>query len=152
MASSSKGLFEEEIEQALLEKLTDSHPSNSSSNDDSSATDALAVGKVIVMECSDNKGDIQQGATACSAPSSSAMFTWKDTTKHVGQRKQSVGNCGPPNGAQNETHYTNVFKVLSTDELVKLIVFETNTQNKNTSYKSHSISFQNTGLETCHYR
>ena len=35
MVSSSKGLFEEEIEQALLEELADSDPSNSSSGDSS---------------------------------------------------------------------------------------------------------------------
>lgn len=32
MGSSSKGLLEEEIKQALLEELTDSDPSNSSSD------------------------------------------------------------------------------------------------------------------------
>ena len=52
MASSSKGLFEEEIAQALLEELVDS---NSSSDDDSSGTDGLAVGEVIMLECSYNE-------------------------------------------------------------------------------------------------
>ena len=54
MGPSSKCLFEEEREQALLEELTDSDPSNSSS-DNSSGTDDLAVGNVIVFECSDKK-------------------------------------------------------------------------------------------------
>jgi len=67
MGSSSKRLFEEEIEQALLEELTDSDPSNSSS-DNSSGTDNLAVGNVIVFKRSDNKDDIVQGFTASSAP------------------------------------------------------------------------------------
>jgi len=52
LASSSKGVFEEEITQALLEKLTDF---NSSSDDDSSGSDGMAVGEVIALECSDNK-------------------------------------------------------------------------------------------------
>jgi hypothetical protein len=52
LASSSKGLFEGEIAQALLEELTDS---NSSSGDDSSGTDGMAVGEVIALECSDNE-------------------------------------------------------------------------------------------------
>lgn len=47
-------MFEEEREQALLEELTDSDPSNSSS-DNSSGTDDLAVGNVIVFERSDKK-------------------------------------------------------------------------------------------------
>jgi len=42
MGSSSKRLFEEEREQALLEELTDSDPSNSSS-DNSIGTDDLAM-------------------------------------------------------------------------------------------------------------
>ena len=55
MASSSKGLFEEEIDQALLEELTDSDHCSSSSDEDSSGTDDLAVDEVIAMECSDEK-------------------------------------------------------------------------------------------------
>ena len=57
MASCSEGLFEEEIEQALLEELTDSDHCSSSSDDESSGTDDLAVDKVTAMECSD-KDDI----------------------------------------------------------------------------------------------
>jgi hypothetical protein len=53
MASCSEGLFEEEIEQALLEELTDSDHCSSSSDDESSGTDDLAVDKVTAMECSD---------------------------------------------------------------------------------------------------
>jgi hypothetical protein len=56
MGSGSKCLLEEEIEQALLEELTDSDPSNSSS-DKSSGIYNLAVGNVIVFERSDNKDD-----------------------------------------------------------------------------------------------
>jgi hypothetical protein len=59
MASSSKGLFEEEIEQAFLEELTDSDPSNSSSGEDLSGTDDLAVGEVTALEFSDSKDDTQ---------------------------------------------------------------------------------------------
>jgi len=46
LASSNKGLFEEEIAPALLEELMDS---NSSSGDDPSGTDCMAVGEVIVQ-------------------------------------------------------------------------------------------------------
>jgi hypothetical protein len=56
MASSSKGLFVEETEQDFLEKLTDSYPSNTSSENDSTETDDLAISKVITMECSDTEG------------------------------------------------------------------------------------------------
>lgn len=104
-------MFVEETEQALLENLTDTYPSNTSADDDSTVTDDLAVGKVIALECSDNKGNIEKDATVCSVPSSSATFTWENVTKYVGPREQSVDNCGPQNDAQNETHYAKVFKI-----------------------------------------
>jgi hypothetical protein len=103
-------LFVEETEQALLENLTDTYPRNTSA-DDSTVTDDLAVGKVIALECNDNKGNIEKDATVCSVPSSSATFTWENVTKYVGPREQSVDNCGPQNDAQNETHYAKVFKI-----------------------------------------
>jgi hypothetical protein len=96
MASTSKGLFVDEIEAAWLEELQDSEPSDCSSDGDSSGTDDLALGEVITLEYSDNEDDVQ-GAAAPSAPS--AMFTWEDMTNYVGQREQFVGNCGPQNEA-----------------------------------------------------
>jgi hypothetical protein len=68
----------------------------------------LAVGEVIALECSDNEDDVQ-GAAASSAPS--AAFTWEDMTNYVGQSEQFVGNCGPQNEAQNETHCAKVFNM-----------------------------------------
>ena len=65
-----------------------------------------------------------QGAAAPSALN--ATFMWEDTTNYVGQREQFVGNCGPQNEAQNETHCAKVFKMFFTDELTELIVHETN--------------------------
>jgi hypothetical protein len=101
MASSSKSLFAEEIEQAFLEELTDAYPSDCSSDDDSSGTDDLAVGEVIVLECSGNKDDIVQGVAAPNVLS--ATFTWEDMRNYVGQRGQFVGNCEPQNEAKNKT-------------------------------------------------
>ena len=86
----------------------------------------MAIGKVIELECSDKEGNIEEEATACSVPSSSAMFTWENVTKYVGPREQSVGNCGPQNEAQNETHYAKVFKIF----LLELMTLETNTHLK----------------------
>ena len=83
----------------------------------------MAVGEVIALECSDNEDDVQ-GAAESSAPS--ATFTWEDMTNYEGQREQFVGNCGPQNEAQNETHCAKVFKMFFTDELTELIVHETN--------------------------
>jgi hypothetical protein len=60
MASCSKGFFEEEIEQTLLEELTDSDLCSYSSDDESSGTDDVAEDKVIAMECtrSDEEEDV----------------------------------------------------------------------------------------------
>jgi hypothetical protein len=82
------------------------------------------VDEVIAVECSDEE-DIMRGATVPSAPS--AMFIWKDKTNYAGQRDQFVGNCGPQNEARNETNCAKVFNMYFTDELVDIIVRETNT-------------------------
>jgi hypothetical protein len=116
-------MFEEETEQALFE-LSDSDHCSTSSDHESSGTDDLAVNEVIAMECSD-EDDIVQGASAPSA--TSAMFTWEDMTNYVGQREQFSGNCGPQNEARNEINCAKVFKMYFTDELVDIIVRETNT-------------------------
>jgi hypothetical protein len=111
----------------LLEELTASDQSSCSDDDDSSGADDLTVGEVIGLECSDNV----QFATASSAPSAlSDTFMWEDMTNYVGQREQFVDNCGPQNKAQNETHCAKVFKMFFVEELVELIVHETNTQRK----------------------
>jgi hypothetical protein len=55
MASSSKRLFEAEIEQALSEELADSGVCSSSSDNESSGTNDVTVDVVIAMECSDEK-------------------------------------------------------------------------------------------------
>jgi hypothetical protein len=124
MATSKVYLFEDEIEQSLLDELTASDQSSSSDESDSSGTDDLTLGEVIGVECSDNESDDVQFATAYSAPSASsdtsAIFTWEDMTNYVGQIEQFVDNYGP----QNETHCAKVFKMFFDDELVELIVHE----------------------------
>ena len=123
MASSRKGLLDDDIEQSLLEELTASDQSDCSDDDDSSGTDNLTVVEVIGLECSDNESDDVQCATASSAPAAlSATFAWEDMTNYVGQREQFVDNYGP----QNETLCAKVFKMFADDELVELIVHETN--------------------------
>jgi hypothetical protein len=77
MASRRKCMFEDEIEQSLLEELTASDRSSCSDDGDSSGIDDLNVGEVIGSECSDNESDDMQFATASSAPSAlSATFMW----------------------------------------------------------------------------
>jgi len=121
-------LFEDEIEQSLLDELTASDQSSCSDDDDSSGTHDLTVGEVIDSGSSDNESDDVQCATSFSVPSAlSATFMWKDMTNYVGQRKQFVDNCGPQNEAQNETHCAKVFKMFFDEEVVELIVRETNT-------------------------
>ena len=72
-------------------------------------------------------------------------------TNYVGQREIFFHNCGPQNEAQNETRCAKAFKMFFDDELVELIVCESNTycSTKNTSHKFHSIAFHDAGLETC---
>jgi hypothetical protein len=48
-------------------------------------------------------------------------------TNYVGQRENFFDNCGPQNEAQNETHCAKVCKMFFDDELVELIIGETNT-------------------------
>jgi hypothetical protein len=102
-------LFEGEIEQGMLEELTDSDQSSFSDESVSSGTDDLTLGEVIVVECGDNKSDAVEFATPSSA--SSAIFMWEDMTNYVGQREQFVDNYGPQNEVQNETHCAKVIKM-----------------------------------------
>jgi len=51
---------------------------------------------------------------------------WEDMTNSVGQREQFVYKCGPQNETQNETHCAKVFKMFFDEELVEIIVHETN--------------------------
>jgi hypothetical protein len=120
MATSRVYLFEDEIEQSLLEEFTASDQSRFSDESGTSGTDDLTLDDVIGAECSDNESDDAQFATVSSAPSasnaSSAICTWEDMTHYVGQREQFVDNYGPQNKAQNETHCAKVFQPL----LIKL--------------------------------
>jgi hypothetical protein len=72
-------------------------------------TEYLTESEVIGVECIENENDDVQFATASSAPS--AIFTWEDMIKYVGQRELFVDNCAPQNKAQNETHCAKVFKM-----------------------------------------
>jgi hypothetical protein len=109
MAYSKINLLEEEIEQNFLEELV-SDQSSFSEESDSSGTDDLTVGGIIVAECCD-ESDVHFSAS-CSAPiATSAIFTWEDMTNYVGQREQFVDNYGPQNEAQNETHCAKVCKM-----------------------------------------
>jgi hypothetical protein len=73
MAARRKYLFVDGIEQSLLEDLTASDQSSFSDKSDSSGTDNLTVGEVIVAECSDNESDEVQ-CTASSAPCASSAI------------------------------------------------------------------------------
>ena len=78
-------------------------------------------------ECSDNESDVVQCATSSSAPATSSdTFALEYMTNYVGQMKQFVHNYGPQNEAQNETNCAKVFKIFVDNELVELIVRETN--------------------------
>jgi hypothetical protein len=48
-------------------------------------------------------------------------------TNYVGQRENFFDKSGPQNEAQNEIHCAKVFKMFSDDELVEVILRETNT-------------------------
>ena len=147
--------MENEIEQSLVEELTASDQSSCIDDEESSGTDDVTLFEVISSECSDSESDDVQCVTASSAPTvSCATFTWDDMINYVGQREQFVDKYGPQYEAQNETHCAKMFKTFFDDELVELIVRETNTYahlcTRNTRQKFHFIAFQNAGLETCH--
>lgn len=129
MASSRKYLFQDEIQQSLLQDITDSDQSNFSDESDSSGTDDLTLDEEIVAETdSDDECNEIKFGTASSAPSASSdKFTWEDMTNYVGQREQFVDNCGPQNEAQSEIDGAKVFKMFFDEELMELIVRETNT-------------------------
>ena len=128
MGSRKTYIFAEEIEQSLLEEYTSSDDSSSSDETDSCGSDDLTVGEVNFAECSENESDNVQFATGCSARGDSkGVFSWEDMGNYVGQREQFIDNYGPQNEAQNETHCAKVFKMFFDDELIELIVRETNT-------------------------
>jgi hypothetical protein len=84
MACSRMYLCEGDIEQSLLEELTDSDQSNFSDSSDSSDTEELTVREAMGAECRDHENDDVQFATApsasCAPCASSAIFTWEDMT------------------------------------------------------------------------
>ena len=85
-----------------------------------------------------DENDDVQCAAASSAPSaSSATFMWEDMTNYVLQREKFFDNCGPQSEAQNETRCAKVFKMFFDDELVELIIRETNT------YEAQKIQARN---------
>jgi hypothetical protein len=88
MVGSRKCLFEDEIEQSLLEELRYADHSIFSDESDLSGTEDLTVGEVIGTEFSDNESDDVQFATPSSVSSvssaSSGIFTWEDMTNYVG--------------------------------------------------------------------
>jgi len=137
----------------LLEEYTTSDDS-SSDETDSCGSDDLTVGEVNFAESSKNESDNVHFATGCSARGDSkGVFAWEDMGNYVGQRKQFIDNYGPQNEAQNETHCAKEFKMFFDDELIDLILRETNTYaaQKNKSQEFHFIAFQIAGLDTCHY-
>ena len=128
--------------------LTASDQSSCSDDGDSSGTDDLTVVEVIGSECSDSESDDVQCATASSAPTASSVtFVWEDMTNYVGQREQFIDNS--ENEAQNETNCAKVFKMFFDDQLVELIVSETNTYATQKIQTRGFIPFQNAGLEAC---
>ena len=69
-----------------------------------------------------------QCATASSAPSASSdTFTWEDMTNYVGQRENFFDNCASQNEAKMKLTVLKCSKCFFDDELVELIVRETNT-------------------------
>jgi hypothetical protein len=88
MAASRKCLFEDEIEQSLLQELTGSDHSIFSDESDLSGIEDLTVGEVICAKYSDHESGDVQFATPSSVPSvssaSSAVFMWEDMTNYVG--------------------------------------------------------------------
>jgi hypothetical protein len=128
MASSSKGfLSSKEVDKVLDEIRSDSGSSFFDSDDDSSGISDLLVGEAIAVEgTEDEESDSAQNASAVQGARSAASFTWAAMSNCTGLREQFVGNCGPQNEAKNGTEGADIFKMFFTQELVEIIVCETN--------------------------
>jgi len=133
----------------LLEEYTTFDDNSSSDETDSCGSDDLTMGEVMFAECSENESNNVHFATGCSARGDSkGVLAWEGMGNYVGQREQFIDNYGPQNEAQNETHCAKEFKMFFDDELIELIHLRST---KNTSQEFHSIAFQITGLDNCHY-
>ena len=127
MASTSgQGLSHEEIEKELDEVLTDSD--NSIFGSDSSSDDDLAVTEISALQRSDSEESVNNDAAA-SVPTvcSANNFNWVGMENYKGQREHFLGSSGPQNDAKNENIAVKIFKLFFADELIELIVRETNT-------------------------
>jgi hypothetical protein len=71
----------------LLEEFV-SDQSSFSDESESSETEYLTIGEVIVAEFCDDENDVHFSSV------SSAICTWCDMTNYVGQREQFVDNYG----------------------------------------------------------
>ena len=113
----------------------------------------FSVRAVVLLEVRDNEeNDIVQGATCVPSAKSVTTFTWNVKLYRV--KEQFVGKYGPQIEVQNETYCAKVFKVFFykwlggnnsvwSERLCRTVIL---------SQKFHSISCQNLGLETCHYK
>jgi hypothetical protein len=117
-------LSSEKVDKVLDEILSDSESSFFDSDDDSSGIDDLPVGEAIAVERTEHEDSDSE--SAAQSVSSAARFTWEDMMNYVGRREQFIGNCGPQNDAKDVTEGTDIFKLFFTQDLVEMIVRETN--------------------------
>jgi hypothetical protein len=74
----------------------------------------------------DDDSDSAQDESVVQCVPSPAMFTLEDMTYYIGRREQFVGNYGPQNEAKTVTESADIFKMVFTQELVEMIVQDTN--------------------------
>jgi hypothetical protein len=54
------------------------------------------------------------------------VHIWEDMTNYIGWREWFIGNCGPQNEAKNASEHADIEKMFFTQELVEIIVHDTN--------------------------
>jgi hypothetical protein len=123
MESSSTHLSGDDIERILEETLSDSESSLFDSDDNSSAIEDMST-----HEASDSDSDSARNSTSpLQGGASDTSFMWEDMYNYVGRRERFIGNSGPQNEAKNVTEGMDAFKMLSTQEVIEIIIRETNT-------------------------
>jgi hypothetical protein len=129
MASSSTHLSGDHIERILEETMSDSESSLFDSDDSSEIEDLSTHEAHEVHEASYNDSDSAGNSTSpLHGCASDTSFIRDDMSNYVGRREQFIGNSGPQNEAKIFTEGVDAFKMFFTQEVIEIIIRETNAE------------------------